>query len=347
MKKKQKLIRMVCVFLVFAVLLAGYFVVTKLTAVEEEEETTDDTFVIHSLDKNEINKITYLQEKEEIVLEQKGEEWICRTDEKCPVNEFTVSAMLDSLKEVKAYRKIQGADIDREMFGLEDPSQVVTFTLKDGKEYVFTLGVLNEAVDKYYFQMPDDENVYLIDTTMYNKFDYSLLDLADVEEYPAMGNRDIAEFVLERKGKTLYFVDKQDAAHKKNETEIPECEWMYGSDKKNLKELEEEKASALVQAILNLSNSECITYNKTEEDFKTYGLDRPSLKLTFHYTTMELEDEEKSETSDSVILDHTFTMHVGDTDEKTGEYYVWMEGSECIYTMNVSNINKMMAMFEE
>lgn len=337
----------------FLALLGGYFVATKLTAVEEEEETTEDTFVIHSLDKSEINKITYLREDKEIVLEKKGEDWSSPTDEKCPVNEFTVSAMLDSLAEVKASRKIEGDDIDEEAFGLTKPSQVVTFSLNNGEEYVYTLGTLNQAVDKYYFRMNGDDSVYLIDTTMYNKFDYSLLALADVEEYPAMGTQDMDCIILEKDGKTLYFVDQNDAAHKKNELEIPECKWMYGTDKDNLKELDEEKATTLVQAILNLSNAECVTYDKTKKDMEACGLDKPAMKLTYHYTTMELEEAEEGteeteeEPSDSVILDHAFTMYVGGNDKDSGEYYVYMEGSNSIYTMNVSNINTLMRMFEE
>ena len=105
--------------------------------------------------------------------------------------------------------------------------------------------------------MTGDENAYLIDTTMYNSFDYDLLGLVELEEYPSMGTQDIADYSLTMDGKTLCFVDSKDAAHKKNEAEIPECVWKFGSSKDNLKKQDTDTASEMIQAIIGLTNSSC------------------------------------------------------------------------------------------
>lgn len=350
MKKKTQVRNLILIIVAFVLLICGYLVLMKSTATDDTEEETEDSFVVTTVEESDIQKIIYTIDDTEIELDLKGEEWVTPTDETCPVNEYTVDAMLSVLKEVKATRKIKKKDIDVESFGLEVPEKVIHFTLKDGTEMTYTLGALNSVVDKYYFQMSGDENVYMIDTTMYNTFDYDLLELAEVEEYPSIGNQDIADFLVTMDGKTLYFVDAKDAAHKKNDSEIPKCVWKYGEDKDNLKKVDSTYAEELIQAIIGLTNAECVTYNKTEKDVKKCGLDQPSMTLVVNYTKMQTseteETEDSTEVADAEIIDESYTVYVGGVDEESGEYYVNMEGSDAIYTMNVANIDTIKKVFE-
>lgn len=366
MKKKQQVVKLIVTMLLLVVLVGGYVAMTVFTPAEEEtEEETDETFTVTTVEEDDIKKIVYTRNDSEIALERKKDDWVSPTDTKCPVNNYTVDSMLSALKEVKASRKIEKEDVDEDAFGLKKPKCVITFTTKDGKETTYTLGALNSVVDKYYFKMTGDDNVYLIDTTMYNSFDYDLLGLAELEEYPSIGNQDIADYSLTMDGKTLYFVDSKDAAHKKNDSEIPECVWTYGTDKGNLKEQDSDTAGNMVQAILGLTNSGCVTYDKTEKDLEKYGLDHPKMTLTVNYTEMESADEDSDDSEDTEeskdaddskeedtvkeakILDRSFTVYFGNTDKDSGEYYVYSEGSNAIYTMNVSGVETLMKAFKE
>lgn len=356
MKKKQQITKLIITLLLLVVLAGGYIAMTVLMPSEETEETEEeDKFTVKTVKGENISKIVYSNKDAKITLEKKGEdEWIATTDDKCPVNEYTVDAMISTLEKVESTRKIEKDEVDEEAFGFKKPSQVITFTMKNGKEITYTLGALNSVVDKYYFKMTGDENAYLIDTTMYNSFDYDLLGLVKLEEYPAMGTQDIADYSLTMDGKTLYFVDSKDAAHKKNETEIPECVWKVGSSKDNLKKQDADAATEMVQAIIGLTNSSCVTYNKTDQDMKKYGLDHPKLTLKVNYTEMESSEENEDsteedteKTSEAKILNKSFTVYFGNTDEESGEYYVHCEGSNAIYTMNVANVETLMDAFEE
>ena len=361
MKKKQQITKLVVTLLLLVVLVGGYVAMTIFMPSEDTEETEEEEKItVNTVEEDDIEKIVYNNKKEKITLvKQDDDTWIATNDEKCLVNEYTVDAMISTLKEVEASRKIEKKDIDKETFGFDEPSQEIVFTTKDGAETTYTLGAVNSVVDKYYFMMSGDENAYLIDTTMYNSFDYDLLGLVELEEYPSMGTQDIADYSLTMDGKTLYFVDSKDAAHKKNESEIPECVWKVGSSKDNLKKQDTDAASEMVQAIIGLTNSSCVTYNKTDKDMKKYGLDNPKLTLKVNYTEMESSEEEETteesedsteeeteETSESKIIDKSFTVYFGNTDEKSGEYYVYCEGSKAIYTMNVANVETLMDAFE-
>ena len=224
MKKKQQITKLVITLLLLIVLVGGYVAMTVLMPSEDTEETEEEEKItVNTVEEDDIEKIVYTSKKEKITLvKQKDDSWVATNDENCPVNEYTVDAMISTLKEVESSRKIKKDEIDKEAFGFNAPSQEITFTTKDKKETTYTLGSLNSVVDKYYFKMTGDENAYLIDTTMYNSFDYDLLGLVELEEYPSMGTQDIADYSLTMDGKTLYFVDSKDAAHKKNDDEIPE-----------------------------------------------------------------------------------------------------------------------------
>lgn len=357
MKKKKQIKTLLITFLALIVLVGGYVAMTILMPEEEETEETEEDEVVYTVEEDTINKITYTNDNGTIELVLKKDKWTSPTDKACPVNEYTVDSMLSALESVKASRTIEKKDIDREEFGLDNPSLVVDFTQKDGTKTTYTLGTLNGIVNKYYFQVSGDEKAYLIDTTMYNSFDYDLLKLAKLEEYPSIGSQDVAEYSLTLDGKTLYFVDSKDAAHKKNDSEIPECVWKYGTQKDKLKKMDTDLANNVLQAIMGLTNTECVTYNLTDKDLEKCGLDNPKMSLTVHYTKMEQEDEDEDEEitdtdnveeeqKDAEIIDCEFTVYFGDNDPDSGEYYVHIEGSNAIYTMNISGVNTLKSVFE-
>lgn len=356
MKKRQKAIKLIVTLLVLVVLVVGYAAMNIFFKEEEDTTEEDTSFTVNTEEEDSINKITYTKDGTEIVLmSDEDGEWYTTNDENCPVDSYTVGNMKSALKEITSTREIAPEDVDEEEFGFTDPSRIITFTLTDGTEYTYTLGVLNDVVDKYYFRMNEEESVYLIDSTLYNNFDYDLLGLAEVEEFPSLGNQDIANLTMTVDGKTWYFEDAKDAAHKKNEDEIPTCVWKYGTDANKLSKMDTDTSDDFITAVIGLSNSECVSYNMTKKEQKKYGLDDPYLTLTVNYTEMESAEsdsedtseddteEETEEVADAEIIDKSYTLYVGGTDKESGEYYVNIKGTKGIYTMNVSKIESLLA----
>lgn len=356
MKKKKKTLRLVITILLLALLVAGYLMMMKFVKDDEAEESgteEDNSFTVSKVAADTIDHIVYTQDGEEIelVLEDAEEDsWSTPNDPECPVNNYQVSNMKSTLSEIKSERKIKPEDIDEKAFGLDKPSKTITFETTEGEKYQYELGILNTASQKYYFRKNDDDNAYLIDSTLYNVFDYDLLKLAKVEEYPALGTQDVYAFTVKTDDEVWYFEDAKDAAHKKNEDEIPECVWQYGTDKAKLQKMDSDEAQEMISALIGLSNSECVTYKMNAKDKKKYGLENPTITLQVNYTDMksaEKKDSEGDEVPDAEILDHSYTLYVGDTNPDTGEYYVNLEGSKAIYTMNVSKIETLLSVIQK
>ena len=105
----------------------------------------------------------------------------------------------------------------------------------------------------------------------------------------------------------------------------------------------------------NLAELEKLTKVATDKkEQKKFGLDAPYLTLTVHYTEMESADTDSEDTgaddteevAEAKIIDRSYTLYVGDTDKESGEYYVNIEGTKGIYTMNVSKIESLLAAIE-
>ena len=337
MKKKKSAIKIILMLLLLILLGGGYAAITVLDPFAEEEvEEEEEDEVVKEVEADTISKIVYSQGKETIELYLDGETWKTSNDEKCSVNQYTVSAMLNALKEVKTSRTLKAEEIDEEAFGFKKPEKVITFETTEGETITYTIGALNEIVDKYYFQISGDENAYLIDSTMYNSFDYSLLKLAEVAEFPAFSAEDLYAISIKKEGKTKVYMDVADAAHKKNEETVPESAWKQYVNGKT-KKVDKDKMQKAVDSIVSLSNSECVSYAATEKEKKACGLDQPSYVLTVNYTTDSVNEDKK-------IQDEEFSVYVGDTDKDSGEYYVYTSFDEGIYTMNVSTLSDIIAM---
>lgn len=347
---KRKGLKLILLFFVLILLIGGYVGVSILTKEPEEvEETEEESIEVNKIDQESIDKISFTGEKGSMTLVLKDENWYYTEDESCPINQYKVTAMLSALAEVKGSREIAKEEVDEKEFGLDNPSMEISFTQKDGTETKYTLGVLNSVISEYYFRMSGNDKVYTIDTTMYNSFDYDLLGLVSLEEYPAIGQQDIIDFTLVKGKRQVYYYDKADAAHKKNTANIPDCKWYAGTSKKDAKKIEADTASELTQAIINLTNSGCVNYDCSKKELKEYGLDKPALELTVRYTETssaeeEEADKEKTET-ETEIIEKEFGVYFGGK-SKSGEYYVRKEGSNAIYTMNVSGVDTLMQALE-
>lgn len=336
MKKKKGAIKLILVLLVLILLGGGYAALTVMDPFAEEEVEEEEDEIVKEVEADTISKIVYTQGKEQIELYLDGETWKTANDEKCSVNQYTVSAMLNTLKEVKTSRTLKAEEIDEEAFGFKEPKKVITFDTTEGDEITYTIGALNEIVDKYYFKILGDENAYLIDSTMYNSFDYNLLKLAEVVEFPSFQDTEMYGLSIKHAGETKVYMDVADAAHKQNEENVPESAWKQYVNGKT-KKVNKDKMQKAVDSIVSLSNSECVSYAPTEKERKACGLDEPAYVITVNYTTASVEE-------DGEVEDKEFCVYVGGNDKDSGEYYVSCSFDEGIYTMNVSTLSDIIAM---
>lgn len=372
---KKKSFQLIAALLVLLAVIGAYVGITLYGPKEEdtsaEEEKEDITAC--TIEADEIAKIHVENEKSKTPLTfvKDGDNWYCEEEKECNINQYKITAMLDSITKVEAEQKIENAmETDEEEFGLDKPVTSVTMTLTDKSEVTYNLGKLNSALQQYYFNVKGQKDVYLIPTVMYNSFDYDILGLAEFLEYPVLGTSDILEFDITADGKTTYYKDKVEAANKKDQDEMPEAKWYTGSSLDNLKKADADQASDLTQEIIGLTSSACITYDYTEQDLEKYGLtEEKAIKLHVAYTETHTSGDDvkkedgtdeaentaapsaeaaSSETPEAtaaaeehmVIDQKEFTIYIGK--ENKGERYVRLEGEKQIDKMNLNSLENLL-----
>lgn len=353
---KKNVWKLVGAVLILVVLIIGYVAVTILNPEETEEtqEQEDTSIEVNTFESDDVTELSYTSKKGDFTFLLDGESWYYTKDKNCPIDQAKITAMLSAASSVKASQLVEENNKENfSSFGLDEPTETITYKLSSGESKTYYVGDYNEMLTSYYFNVKGEDKVYLIDTTLFNSFDYDLLGLVDVEEYPIMSATDISDFSITNGKKTVYTKDKNDAAHKKNDSEIPAAEWVSGTNKNKLTAVGENFADDVIQSIVGLTNSGCVEYDCKEKDLKKYGLDKPLYKLVVNYTETKLEEsKEDADTENtatpapSVIVDKQLVVYIGSNAE-SGEYYVKMEGSSMVNTMNVSGIENILALVNE
>lgn len=351
---KKNVWKLVGAILVLVLLIIGYVAVTVLNPEEEEDTEEEVTSIeVNTFDTEEVTELSYNSEKGNLTFKMDAEIWYYADDKSCPIDQSRITAMLNSASSVTATQLVEENKENFSSFGLDEPKQVITYKLSSGESKTYNIGNYNELVSSYYFNLEGEDKVYLIDTTLFNSFDFDLMGLVDLEEYPVVSATDIYSFTITNGKKTVYAEDSNDAAHKKNDSEIPESEWVMGIKKNKLEKTNDKFEDNVVQSIVNLTNSGCVEYNADKADYKKYGLDEPAYTLVINYTETKLAEEE-TETEEettatpapSEIVDKQFTIYIGGAAE-SGEYYVNMKGSNMIHTMNVTGIDKVLEVLDK
>lgn len=360
---KKKPFQLIAAILILFIMVGAYVGIMIFTPKDDdttEEDTKDIT--AYTIEENNIAQIYVKNNASDtpLTFALDGDNWYCKEVKECTLNQYKITAMVDAIKEVEAEQKIENGMDNQEEFGLDKPSTTITVTLTDGSEVTYYLGTINSVLQQYYFNVKGQSDVYLISTVMYNSFDYDLLGLVDMLTYPTLGSSDILQFEISNDGKTYYYKDKAEAANKKDQSEIPECEWYTGTNLKNLKAADEDTASELIQEIIGLTSSSCINYNYTEKELKKYGLtEDQAIKLHVTYTETHTSGDDSENTSDTeaaatpaatsdehmVIEKKEFTLYIGKED--SGERYVRLEGKKQVDKMNLSCLEKILKVVEK
>ena len=177
---------LVIMLLVLIVCIAGYFGMKgfkeKTEAAEEAASEEVKTELFDSVSANDIESISWKYEGEDVSI-TKGDNdvWFC---DSVSLNEGKPSSWKSDIAGLSATNTITGDDVNLDSFGLTEPSNVITASLKDGKTISIAIGIQNEITNEYYCYINGDKStVYTISSTLANDFNASPKDyLADKTE---------------------------------------------------------------------------------------------------------------------------------------------------------------------
>ena len=207
--------------------------------------------------------------------------------------------MTEALGKITADRELTDGD-ELADYGLEEPVYTVEVTSSDGKVTNIYFG--NTTGDYYYVTVNDTGVVYTVSTTVIEDLNYTLDDMAQLDDYPSIGSGNLVREVITRNGETTTY------------------------DSEN--EEQEEDIAAVAGGLGAVTLSEAADYSVADEDLAGSGLDEDT-RITVEATYTQ-DDEEK-----------VLTLYLGDEDGD-GNRYVMINDSRIVYLISTEVCNNIL-----
>lgn len=263
----------------------------------------------------------------------KGEVWIYSEDENFPVSEDKINELLEQFQPLSAAFVIEGVE-DYGQYGLDNPVCTIHLTTAE-QSYEIKLGDFSKMDSQRYVSIGDG-NVYLVQNDPLDQFDAVLSDMIAHDEMPDFDQVTSIQF----SGVQDYAVSYEEDS---SNTYCAEDVYFTQRGEKSLP-LDTDRVDSYLRKISNLNPTNYVTYNVTDEELATYGLDTPELTVTVEYTP---KDEETAE---------VFILHVSrdpkeikkpsdedDGEDETVTAYLRVDQSPIIYQISSDQYKDLMA----
>ncbi len=320
-RKKRQTVTLLVLCLVLIAFVAGYFGLTRYQAAKEKAEKAEESDKeLFQLSADDINKVEYQGEKSSLTFKKNGKTWKLASDQKYPLNQDRITEMVDETTGVAATKTVTTSCDDLTQYNLDKPDLTVTVTDTSGKETTIYVGM--ESVSgggRYAYCGGDEQKIYLISTSLYSSFDYSLGDLMTVPDIPTVQADEIRYLKVEKqKGKNFEAeYDEKNSPYKDIygwSIKQPYSQPVAG-DKDGLQNI--------FGSYTNIGFSSGVSYKKDTALEKKYGLDQPQYTVTFQTVKKDV------------------TLYIGKENSDKSSYYVRMKGKDGIYLMDASSVSKM------
>ncbi len=324
-KQKQLTIMVVIVAALAAILVVAIQLNNWNTA---RQEAAEDAAIPRILTLDNVTGVTFIDEGTtlEFQLNDDGE-WYWAGDEDFLLDDTAVSAVAELAEDFQAGTSFEIAD-DLAAYGLQDTGMQVVYTTEDGDTYTILVG--GTTGDYYYAMLEDGDTIYTIDETLATYLDYTLYDMADLADYPALSSEIIQDVTLTSGTNELTLTvsevevevsDDEDAdssaesdastSSSEPETEIEYHWFLDGEDV-----TDESQITSLNTEVDSIAVSSLADFKPTDDELAEYGLDEPTLVITVRYT------DEDDDGSDITV---TSVLTVGGYDEDNDAYYCTLD----------------------
>lgn len=207
---KKKGVLLVLLLALICVLTAGFIILNKQNREKEaekkqEEEEKESLYsaeegeLLYSFDYEDMKQITFTYAGETYSFTKTGEDWSYDADPEFPIHQSFIRAKAAKLAEIYVEKEIEAGADSRAEFGLDNPEVSVTLTLEDGQAYTFLMGQRNNTIGSYYMLDEKTGKYYVRDGSFIVAFGdgFSLYDLAELEEVPAVSTSEITHIYID------------------------------------------------------------------------------------------------------------------------------------------------------
>lgn len=281
---KKKSMNLITAVAVLVVLSGAYVGVKTYVAKQEEKENAEEEeekTQVFSISSEDVQSIKFVIDKKEVTFEKNNDEWVKSDERDFPVDQDKLIEAIGSLNNVEADRVLDNVT-DTTEYGLDDPTNTITITDKDGKETVLHVGMENASTSQYYVENGEDESkIYVVADSVFQPFMKTLYDYAKAGTFPVIDSSTVSNVTVDENDDS-YTLTKDD------NTGLWDIQDQDGSEK-----ADSAKVSSLTSSIASIAYGSFVNYNC--KDLSEYGLDKPYGTITIDY---QEEVEEKSDSSE-------------------------------------------------
>ena len=278
MRKATKLYALLGVLLVVCI---AAFAVSRYE--EKKEQIKNSGEVILEIPTDSVTALSWTNENGTFSF-TKDETWVYDEDNAFPVDEEKINDLLEQFTSFAAAFAIDDVE-DYAQYGLDEP--VCTIRITAGEEsYTVELGDFSKMDEQRYISIGDGK-AYLVSHDPLDEFDAVLRDMILDDTIPEFDTAEQIEFsgsenytiIRDEDGKSIcaddiYFTDGQP--------------------------LDTDNVDTVLSAIQSLSLTNYVSYNVTDEELTTFGLDDPELTVKMEYSTRD--DDGNVEDSGTLLL---------------------------------------------
>ena len=292
MRKKNKGILILLAVLIL--LVAVYFGLRTWNAQQEEKaQEEQEAATVHVTDTSaeDIVSLKFNVGNGDLEFSKEDDQWYYTPDKDFPLQQSYPEDMAETVGSITAGRELTDGD-SIDAYGLDEPAYTIEYTDADGNTTEFLFGDMTG--DDYYVMLNGNDTVYTVNSSVIDPFNYTLDDMARLDDYPSIGSGNLVKEVITQNGETTTY-DSED-------------------------EDQAEDIAAVAGGLGAVSLSEAADYSVEDEDLDVYGLDEDS-RITVEATYTQ-DDEEQ-----------LFTLYIGNEDG-SGNRYVMLNDSRIVYLIS-------------
>ncbi len=178
-QKKQAIAIVVALVLLVAALFGLKFYNKKA---EEKQTAADEAarVYVNQTKSDDITALSWEYNGETIHLTKTEDTWTCTEQPDLTLDTDQVTTLLDAVASLEATQQVENPEDDT-TYGFDVPTNVITYTTADTTT-TLTLGNENDITGGNYLKTSDNDDVYLVDTTLVTTFDCDVSTLEKTEE---------------------------------------------------------------------------------------------------------------------------------------------------------------------
>ncbi len=297
-----------------------------------QEQIQNSDAVILELKAEDVTALHWTYDDTDLAFTRNDEGvWHWDEDEAFPVSSQQIDRLLDVFSAFGASFIIEDVE-DHSQYGLDAPACTIRLTTAE-QTYTVTLGDFSKLDEQRYVSIGDG-NVYLVNTDPMDTYDTALKKLIQNDTMP---DCDVLN--------TVTFAGTQDYTFTYEEEGMASpCEDdAYFTDGRPL---DTELVESYMTTLFDLDLTDYMTYNVTEEELQTYGLDDPELTITLEHSTQGEGDQMVSGTTVlSVSRDAETRAKETAGEEIVGSPagYLRVDQSPILYKISATTLTKVMA----